>query len=385
MPQDPTANTSFSVGVEEEFLLVHPTTGQPLPLAEKAVDTAADLGIQLHRELTTSQVETTTPVCQNLRQLRSELFGLRSVAAAAALSAGARLTATGAPLAGETTLSVTDLPRYRHMAQRYGRLVEEHSICGCHVHIGLSDRETAVQVSNHLRRWLPALLAMTANSSVYCGRDTGHASWRSVLASRWPCSGPPPHFASATRYDATVAMLIDTGAVLDPGMIYWDVRPSAHLPTIEIRVSDVPATIDETVLLAALIRGLVATAVHDLGTGTTATPIPPEALRAAYWRSARDGLTGRALDPVTMRRTTPADLLATLVRHIRPQLEEFGDLTLVRARLTAIFAEGNGAIRQRRALGYRNRLTDVVDQAVRDTTRDTHRAAQPDLPSRHTA
>jgi carboxylate-amine ligase len=377
--------TGLSMGVEEEFLLVDPMTGNPLPAAGAAIDTAGQLGVRLHRELTTAQVETNSAVCHGLRQLRSELYGLRAAAAAAALSAGARLMAVGTPVAGEATLGLTDTPRYRRMAAAYGRLVEEQNICGCHVHIGLPDRETAVQVSNHLRRWLPALLALTANSAVHHGRDTGYASWRSMIASRWPSSGPPPHFTSAAHYDAMVAMMIDTETILDPGMIYWDVRPSAHLPTIEIRISDVPATVDETVLLATLIRGLVATAVHDLDAGITATPLPPEALRAAHWRSAHDGLTGHAIDPLTLRRTTPTDMLTTLVRHIRPHLEEFGELTPVRTRLKAILADGNGAIRQRQALNHRNHLADVVETALRDTTRDIRPAPQPDLLSRRSA
>ena len=101
-------------------------------------------------------------------------------------------------------------------------------------------REAAIQVSNRLRPWLPLLLALTANSAVYRNTDTGYASWRSVLWARWPSAGPPPQFDSVDEYDAVVRMLRHAGAMLDDGMVYWDVRPSANFPTIEVRVADVP-------------------------------------------------------------------------------------------------------------------------------------------------
>ena len=142
-------------------------------------------------------------------------------------------------------------------------IAHEQGICGCHVHVAVPDREAAIQVGNRLRPWLPLLLAVTANSAIYRNTDTGYASWRSILWQRWPVAGPPPQFDSADEYDAVVRQLLDTGAMLDDGMVYWDVRPSANFPTVEVRVADVPATVAETVLFAALVRGAVMTALDD--------------------------------------------------------------------------------------------------------------------------
>jgi carboxylate-amine ligase len=353
-----------SVGVEEEFLLVHSSTPYLEPCAAAVIEAAERMGVRLHKEVSTAQVETNTPVCWNLHDLRRELVGLRSAAALAATRAGARLLAAGAAVAGDPAIQLADSPRYRRMADAFGPLVTEHGICGCHVHVGVADRETAVQVGNHLRPWLPTLLALTANSSIYCGRDTGYASWRSILWSRWPCSGPPPYFSSAAHYDSTVAMMIDSGAALDHGMVYWDIRPSAHLPTVEVRISDIPSTVDETVLLTGLVRGLVGTAVRALERGRTAPVVPAEALRAAYWRSAHDGLHGNAFDPFTQRPAPLAERFAALIRHIRPELEELGELQDVKSLAGKVFARGNGALRQRRALCRRDAIADVVDQAA---------------------
>ncbi|HEV8561363.1 MAG TPA: glutamate--cysteine ligase [Actinophytocola sp.] len=362
--------SALSVGVEEEFMLVHPSAAHLRPCGPAVIEAAGRMGVRLYKELTTAQVETNTPVCWNIRDLSRELRELRSVAAAAATGAGARLIAAGATVAGDPTTSLADSARYRRMAEEFGLLVAEHGICGCHVHVGVADRETAVQVGNHLRPWLPTLLALTANSAVHSGRDTGYASWRSILQSRWPCSGPPPYFTSADHYDSVVAMMLDAGAALDHGMVYWDVRPSAHMPTIEIRVSDIPSTVDQTVLLAGLVRGLVGTAIRALDSGRTAAAVSAEVLRAAYWRSARDGLRGTAVDPFTLRRTTLPALLAALLRHIGAELEDRGELHEVTSLAGKVLSLGNGAIHQRRALSRRGAVADVVDQAARATVDD---------------
>lgn len=192
---------------------------------------------------------------------------MRRIAGEAAAAGGAQLLAVGLPPTVPHKFPVTPTARYRRIAHHFGMIAHEQGICGCHVHVAVPSRPHAIYVSNWLRPWLHVLLALTANSAIYRNTDSGYASFRSVLWSRWPSSGPPPHFDSAAQYDAAVAMLEGAGAALDDGMIYWDVRPSANFPTVEVRVSDVPATVAETVLVATLIRAGVMTALrgHDEG------------------------------------------------------------------------------------------------------------------------
>ncbi len=235
-----------TLGVEEEFLIVDPNSGSPLPVAQEVIDLARRFGTELEPELTRVQLTSNTPVCHGMRELREHLLGTRSVAAAAALQTGGQLLAVGVSPAGPTGRPLSDADRYQRMGRGYGMLAAEHGVCGCHVHVAVPDRETAVQVGNHLRPWLPALLALTANSPLHQGVDTGYASWRSVLCGRWARSGAPPYFTSAEHYDAVVDRMVDSGAVIDRAMVHWDVRPSEHLPTVEVRVSDVPATVDES-------------------------------------------------------------------------------------------------------------------------------------------
>ncbi|MEU5843812.1 glutamate--cysteine ligase [Rhodococcus sp. NPDC047139] len=364
------ANTSRAdpgptVGVEEEFFLVDPAAERLAESNELVIAAGKLLGARIGHELKRIQVEVDTPVCRTTAELRARVLEGRATAAAAALQHRMGLLASGVSPTVQPLALVTDEPRYRAMADRYGQLVDEQEVCGCHVHVGVADRETAVQVCNHVRLWLPTLLASTANSPIYRGRDTGYASWRAIIAGRWPCSGPPPHFTSAAHYDAVTAMMLDSGNILDAGMIYWDVRPSAHLPTVEVRVSDVPASVDETVLLAIFVRALVATAERAVRGGVTAPPVPDDVVRAAYLCAAREGPTGRAIDVVTGRMTSAPHSLRALLRHVRPQLEETGDYRRTVKMMETILARGTGAVWQRRAFGERRNPADIVEVLTR--------------------
>jgi carboxylate-amine ligase len=340
------------VGVEEEFLLVDPHSGAPVPKNSEVARLAAEQGVDLQLELTTCQVETATDVLATRSELLSEITRLRTAAAKAAEDCGAQLLAVGLPPTVPHEFPITDKPRYHAIAERFGMIAREQGICGCHVHVAVPDRDIAVHVCNRLRGWLPKLLALSANSAIYRNADTGYASWRSILWARWPSAGPPPHLASAAEYDAEIAMMQDAGAMLDDGMVYWDARPSANFPTVEVRVADVPSTAAETVLLATLIRAAVMTALDSIERGEPEPRIPEHVLRAAYWRSSRYGLD---------------EMGQTFVDELAPALEKLGEYEYVRTELQRVKSDGNGAVRQRRAWQRRGDVRDVLAEAAAAT------------------
>jgi len=359
-----TMNEHPTIGVEEEFLLVD-DTGEPVGANHAVAKEAKARGVQLQLELTSCQVETTSRVVSTADELHAELSRLRRVAADAASACGARLLAVALPPSVPHHFPITDTPRYRKIGDNFGMIAHEQGICGCHVHVAVPNRKTAVVVSNWLRPWLPLLLALTANSAIYRNADTGYASWRSILWARWPSAGPPPFFESVDDYDATVNMLIKTGAVLDDGMVYWDVRPSSRFPTIEVRVADVPSTVAETVLLATLIRAAVMTALDAFERGGTPPRVAAETLRAAYWKAARDGLDGRAIDlPDGLGAVPTRDLLVEFVARVRPALDALGEHRRVSDELERLAEHGNGAMRQRRAWCRRGDVADVIAEAA---------------------
>jgi carboxylate-amine ligase len=359
-------------GVEEEFLLVDPASGEPIARNVAVARRAAERGVKLQLELTSCQLETTSAVVGSSRELRDQLRKLRRIAADAAEASGARLLAVALPPTVPHEFPITDTPRYREIGEKFGMIAHEQGICGCHVHVAVPSREAAVRVSNRLRPWLPLLLALAANSAIYRNTDTGYASWRSVLWARWPSAGPPPRFESVDEFDATVRMLRHAGAVLDNGMVYWDVRPSAKFPTVEVRVADTPATAAETVLVAVLIRAAVMTALDEERRGEPTPPLSPHALQAAYWKSARDGLDGEALDLLESHESVSTRvLLGRLVEHVRPALEAVGEYDLAHDELGRIAEQGNGAMRQRRAWQRRHDVADVIAEAAAATLADT--------------
>ena len=275
---------------------------------------------------------------------------MRRAAARAAAAAGARLVAVGATPVREAHRTVPDEPRYHDMSRRFGPVAHDPAVCGCHVHVGVPDRELAVQVCNHLRPWLPVVQALTTNSPLHDGRDTGHASWRSMQLERWPSIGPTPHFDSAADYDATVRDLIATGIMLDAAMVYWYARPSASYPTVEVRVGDVCPTVDDTVLVAGLVRALVATMIDEVRAGRPAPRIRDCLVAAAHWRAAHDGVDGDLVDLRTGRPRPAWDLIDDLLVSLAPALRRHGDLDLVRREADRLRRDGTGATRQRRIM-----------------------------------
>ncbi|MCZ7422033.1 MULTISPECIES: glutamate--cysteine ligase [unclassified Micromonospora] len=360
----------LTIGVEEEFLLLDPDTGESLPVADRVLTSLLGRARkQSRQEFRHSMVEMVTPVCADLTDLRTHLITLRRAAAEAARSAGARLVAVGATPVHEPHRTVPDEPRYHAMSRRFGPVAHDPAVCGCHVHVGLPDRELAVQVCNHLRPWLPVVQALTANSPLHDGADTGHASWRSMQLERWPSIGPTPYFASVADYDATVAELVDAGVMLDAAMVYWYARPSASYPTVEVRVGDVCPGVDDTVLVAALVRALVATMVDQVRAGVPAPHLRSCLLAAAHWRAAHDGLDGQLVDLRGGGARPAWDLVEELFSTVTPALVRHGDLAYVLEQLARLRRDGTGAARQRRVIARTGgNVRAVLDHLAAETT-----------------
>ncbi|WP_186319037.1 glutamate--cysteine ligase [Streptomyces sp. SAJ15] len=358
----------LTTGVEEEFLLVDARTGQIAGIADRVLARLADGSGAFQLEGTRHQMELATPVTHTLAELRDQLLALRRRLAKAADELGCRLVAGAGPvlpMPGPPLL--TDDPRRHRQADQYGALMHTIVHCGCHVHIGTLDPDTAIKVGNHIRPWLPTLLAVSANSPFWNGHDTRHASWRAISWTIWPASGMPPVFASAAQYRQTVHRMIRTGAALDKKMAYWDLRPSSHWPTLELRAADISPSLDGTLLQAALSRALVARALRAVREERPLPRIPDEQLRMARWRAARDGFEGRGVDPMTGTLRPAASLAASLIEELAPDLEAAGDLPCVDRAMTALRRHGSGAHRQRLAFARRHDLGDVVRQLAEDT------------------
>lgn len=360
---------TLAMGVEEELLLVDAATLAAAPGAPRVLESCgAHAPGQVSAEITTLQVEVKSNPQVRIEELREELLSLRGLAARCAEREGLRVVASGLPVLGDVVPPpITEGERYAVGTRNYRALHDEQSMCACHVHIDIPDLAQALEVSNRLRPWLPVLLAMTANSPYFAGRDTGYASWRALAWGRWPVAGPPPHFHSPAHYEEVLAVLGESGALVDPATVFWDVRPAPRLPTLEVRVADMTSTVGESVVLAALVRALVAVALREAARGESAPAPGAEVLRAAYWRAARDGLDGSGLDVVAGRARPARELVEAMVAYAWPALEQYGDAGLVAAGVRWLFAQGCGAQRQRAAAAGPDGLAAAVRHQIEQT------------------
>lgn len=369
-------SASRTVGVEEEFLLLDPASGEPTAAAGAvlAVDRALmrdqphdEPGPRVDSELMRQQVETATSVCGGLDELGAQIRSARRRVAEDAGAVGAAVAAVGTSPVPSTSPVYTPSARYQQMAQRFARVADDGATCGCHVHVAVDSDEEGVAVLDRIRPWLAPLIALSANSPLWRGDDTGYASYRSLVWTRWPSAGPTGLFGDPAGYHATVAAMIGTDTVIDAGMVYFDARLSARYPTVEVRVSDVCLHADDAVLVAALVRGLVETAARQWRDGVPPDPVRTEVLRLAAWRAARSGLEGPLLWPGVWTPAPAQDVVAGLVEHVGPVLAEAGERQRVSALLAELLARGTGAQGQREVLRRHGSLAEVARGVVAET------------------
>ncbi|MDX2564510.1 glutamate--cysteine ligase [Streptomyces sp. TX20-6-3] len=358
------------IGVEEEFHVVDVESGALTPRADAVLGRLSRHSSAYTQEFPQSVVESNSGVHARLDELHADLTASRRRLNAAASAQGLAVMAAGAaPIARLGVVPATDDPRYHAMRDEYRRVADEQLICGAQVHVDVPDRDTAVRALCAINPWLPPLLALSASSPYWLGADTGYASWRTMIWQRWPTSGPAGCFTSAEEYDAAVEELIVSGVISDPGMIYYDIRPSAHLQTLELRICDACPRVETVVLIAGLFRALVvdacaqAEADRDAGAGCDGRH---EWLRTATWRAARSGLEGDLIDPATHEPAPAPDVVRRVLRRLRPTLEAHGDWDLVNGLAEEALARGSAAHRLRRAASEDD-LLSAVDLLLAET------------------
>ncbi|WP_434613429.1 carboxylate-amine ligase [Arthrobacter sp. A5] len=339
-------------GIEEEYLLVDSTTGLPkfssatvsgFLQASRQVD---DDDIQ--PELLTCQLETSTPPCTTADEALQSLLAFRGQLAKAAYKSLARAAGTGtAPRMAEAPPEITDKRRYHQMRDSARAIVADQYINGLHVHIQIPDKDAGVTALNRIRPWLPAIVALSANSPFWRDRDSGFESWRTVSYRRWPVQGLPPVFKNGADYEARVQHLVDTGVILDRGVITWVARLSENYPTLEVRACDAQLEAHDSVLLAVLLRALVTAALSD--SWQNAEEFTPEILDASLWQAARHGLRGQLVHPETGHLAPAPEVLTTLVKTVEAALHATDDSGFVADGLARIAEHGTGSARQRRA------------------------------------
>lgn len=356
----------FTIGIEEEYLLVRRDSGALAAVPESMMDMArAEMGEKVSPEFLRCQIEVGTPVCNTIGEARDQLGKLRqNIARHAAQHGLAPIAASCHPFANWRDQTHTDKDRYNELSQDLGGVARRMLICGMHVHVGLPDPAMRLDLMNQFTYFLPHLLAISASSPFWMGEDTGLASYRLSVFDNLPRTGLPPQLASWDDYQRAVEVLTDLGVIEDSSKIWWDLRPSAKFPTLETRICDVAPRMERTLTLAALIQSTMRMLWRLSRRNIRWRHYDNVLLAENRWRAQRYG-TSEGLIDFGARRIVPfAELAAEWVEMIAEDAEALGCAAEVAA-LPDLVAEGTSSERQRQVFADAMAGGDSRDEALR--------------------
>lgn len=339
---------SFTLGIEEEYLLVDRETGALAEAPDALMqDCAADLEGQVSPEFLQCQIEIGTGVAANIAEAREDLRRLRrSVARHAGDYGLAPIAASCHPAADWKDQHHTDKPRYNSLRRDLGGVVRRLLICGMHVHVGIEEPAMRIDIMNQLSYFLPHLLALSCSSPYWQGEDTGLASYRLTVFDNLPRTGLPPRLNSWDEFERSVDALIQSGVIEDSSKIWWDLRPSSRFPTLETRICDVSPRMETTLTIAATIQCLCRM-LWRLSLKNQRWRIYDRFLIGENrWRAQRYGVDEGLID-FGQRQIIPfPDLMEEMVEMLAEDAEALGCTDEI-ARIPALVANGNSADHQR--------------------------------------
>ncbi|MDP6352670.1 MAG: carboxylate-amine ligase [Alphaproteobacteria bacterium] len=368
----------FTLGVEEEYLLIDPDTRDLVrdPPPDLIADCGAGPAGQVMPEFLQAQIEIGTTVCKTVAEVRADLAALRRTVVTAAAQHGLRVIAASThPFASWHQQRHTRRERYDRINIEYQATARRLLVCGMHVHVGIDDDALRIDLMNQFSYFLPHLLALSTSSPFWEAEDTGLKSYRITVFDALPRSGLPPTLASWHEHQRLIAQLVGAGAIEDGTKLWWDMRPSARFPTLEMRVTDVCTRLDDAVTIAALVQS-VTHMLWRLRTENRQFRIyPPVLVAENRWRAMRYGIDEGLIDFGAGVVKPMAVLIDELIAMISTDAEALGCRAEVE-RARAIVGAGTSAHRQlaawraARAAGADNReaLDSVVDMLIAETT-----------------
>lgn len=368
---------SFTIGIEEEYLVVDRETRDLVKSPPPGMWAALSevLGSQVTHEFLKAQIEVGTKVCTKVSEAREELARLRRDLAAVVSEHGAAIIASSThPFARWAHQETTEEPRYTRLAADYQQVARQLVICGMHIHVGVEDEHLRIDLMNQVRYMLPHLLALSTSSPFWDGQPTGLYAYRLVIFQNMPRTGIPQEFASWAEYQRFVSVLVDAGLIEDASKLWWDIRPSARYPTLEMRASDVCTRLDDAITIAALYVCLLGFLYRLRRNNQKWRTYAPMLIEENMWRAQRYGAGGSLVDFGKQKLVPMADLVEEMIELLAQDAVEFDVRDELRHART-IVAEGTSAHRQ--LATYEKALSDgadahqalqaVVDEMIVDT------------------
>jgi glutamate---cysteine ligase / carboxylate-amine ligase len=360
---------SFSIGIEEEYQTVDPETRDlrshiAAEIVQKGKKILAE---RVKPEMHQSVVEIGTGVCANMTEAKAEVKMIRRKIVELARENGLRLAAGGThPFAEWRKQEIYPDDRYRIIVEDMKMVARANLIFGLHVHVGVEDRETAIQLMNGARYFLPHLLALSANSPFWLGMDTGFHSYRSKVFERFPRTNIPDLFQSWSEFEDYVDLLIRTKCIDNAKKIWWDIRPHPHFPTLEFRVCDMPMRYEETIAIAAICQAVIAKLYKLHERNLSFRHYNRALLMENKWRAARYGLDGKLIDFGKQTEVSARELIHEILEFVSDVVPELGSDNEI-AYVRRMLVEGSGATRQLRVFQETSDLKSVVDYMIAET------------------
>ena len=358
----------FTIGVEEEFQIIDPQTGELRSHVMQLVSAASpDILEQVKGEMHQSIVETGTRICDSVGDLRIEMHRTRGELVAAAERAGLQVAAAGThPFSSWIDQVISPGERYQNIVEELQQLARSLLIFGMHVHVAMPDKQTTIDMMNMVRYFLPHLLALSTSSPFWMGRNTGLKSFRTTVFRRFPRTGVPEQFESWSAYENFINLLVKLNCIDNGKKIWWDVRPHPTFGTLEFRMCDVTTKVEEAVAIAALTQAIIVK-LHRLYTSNMSFRLYRRALiEENKWRAARYGIEGKLIDFGKEAEVPMRELASELLEFVDDVLDDLGSRSAVEY-VHTILNEGTSAERQLRVYEQTGDLKAVVRHLVDET------------------
>jgi carboxylate-amine ligase len=362
----------FTLGVEEEYMVIDPETRELKSHEHQIVDLAAKtIGDNVKAEMHQAVVEVGTGICKTVDEAHAEIRILRKTVSDVAKSIGLRIGAAGThPFSHWSTQMITPNPRYHEIVNEMQEAARSNLIFGLHVHVGISDKNTAIHIMNTVRYFLPHIYALSTNSPFWEGRNTGFKSFRTKVFDKFPRTGLPDYFNDWDDFKNYVNLLIKTNCIDNAKKIWWDVRVHPFFDTIEFRICDVPMLIEETIAITAILQALVAK-LYKLRLQNMSFIVYNRALlNENKWRASRYGIDGKLIDFGKQAEVDTRLLILELLDFIDDVVDELGSRKAINS-VKRILEQGTGADRQLAVFEKTNSLQKVVDYITDQTLAGT--------------
>ena len=359
---------TFTLGVEEEYMVVNPETRELSSHDQKIVEHASRLlDDQVKAEMHQAVVEVGTGICKDVTEARADLLNLRKTVSDVAKEYGLAIGAAGThPFSHWSTQLITPNPRYEDIVNELQDAARSNLIFGLHVHVGIEDKNMAMHIANSVRYFLPHVYALSTNSPFWEGRNTGFKSFRSKVFDKFPRTGIPDYFNTYEDFMCYVNLLIKTGCTDNAKKIWWDLRVHPFFPTIEFRICDIPMLVDETMAITAIFQALVAK-LYKLRIQNLNFMIYNRALiNENKWRAGRYGIDGKMIDFGKEEEVRARSLILELLEFIDDVVDELGSRDSINY-VHTILENGTGADRQLKVYQDTGDLVKVVDYILEQT------------------